>query len=48
MRGSDDARQFAAYVLANPVRAGLCASPGEYEYLGSDVWSVAELLQSCG
>jgi hypothetical protein len=35
-----------AYVLGNPVRAGLCASPEEYPLLGSDRYSIRELADA--
>jgi putative transposase len=46
LREADDARQVGRYILENPVRAGLVTHAGEYPYLGSDVWSVRELLES--
>lgn len=46
LRRDTDAREVARYVLWNPVRAGLVSAPTEYPYLGSDVWSVKELLDS--
>ena len=45
LREGDDVGSVARYVIANPVRAGLVASPAEYPYLGSDVWSLDELLE---
>jgi putative transposase len=46
LRRSEDARTVARYILANPVRAGLVRDPREYPYLGSDVWTVDELMNS--
>lgn len=46
LRQSDEARQVAAYILANPSRAGLVRTPAEYPFLGSDVWSLDKLLDS--
>ena len=46
LRRDDDARIIARYILENPVRAGLVRAPNEYAYLGSDVWSVDELIDS--
>jgi REP element-mobilizing transposase RayT len=46
LREEDDARALARYILNNPVRAGLVESPEEYSFIGSDVWSLAELLES--
>jgi REP element-mobilizing transposase RayT len=45
LRRDEDARIFARYILENPVRAGLTDAPQQYPYLGSDVWSVEELLR---
>ena len=33
----------AKYILANPVRAGLCSLPGDYPFSGSLVWSKEQL-----
>ena len=44
LRGSDDVKAFVLYIMANPVRAGLVASPAEYPHCGSDVWTMDELL----
>jgi REP element-mobilizing transposase RayT len=46
LRPEDDARKVARYIIDNPVRAGLVASPLDYELLGSDVWTVRELVDS--
>ena len=35
------------YIISNPVRAGLVAHPSEYPHLGSQIYSVAELLKIC-
>ena len=45
LRRDTDARGVARYILWNPVRAGLCATPAEYPHLGSDVWSIEELME---
>ena len=39
----DDLQGIAAYILANPVRAGLCDRFGEYSHLGSPRYSVEQL-----
>lgn len=44
LRKEDDLKTIVSYVLANPVRAGLVASPAEYPYSGSDRWTMAELF----
>ena len=46
LRESDDSMSVARYLLNNPVRAGLVVSPVEYPYLGSDRWTVEELIES--
>ena len=46
LREDDDARELARYIINNPVRAALVESPEDYPFLGSDVWSLAELLES--
>jgi putative transposase len=46
LRDEDDALQIARYVVNNPVRAGLVKSPADYPYLGSDQWTLDELLGS--
>ena len=46
LRPADDAKTIARYIVANPVRAGLVRSPAEYPHIGSDVWSLAELIES--
>ena len=46
LRQSEEARQVAAYIVANPCRAGLVATPAEYPFLGSDLWSLEDLLDS--
>jgi putative transposase len=44
LRGDEDARQVARYILDNPVRAGLVRRPLDYPYLGSGVWKLEDLL----
>jgi putative transposase len=46
LRAEDDARVVARYIVANPVRAGLVRNPTEYPYLGSDTWSLDDLIDS--
>jgi hypothetical protein len=45
LRDDEDTRRVARYILENPVRGGLMASPEEYPFLGSGVWSVKEILE---
>jgi putative transposase len=43
---TDESTELAArYILANPVRKGLVASPEEYPYLGSFVTTVRDLME---
>jgi REP element-mobilizing transposase RayT len=46
LRDEDDARDLARYILNNPVRAGLVETPEAYPFVGSDTWTLAELLKS--
>jgi REP element-mobilizing transposase RayT len=46
LRPGDDAKAVARYIVGNPVRAGLAASPAEYPYVGLDVWTLDELMES--
>jgi putative transposase len=46
LREEDDARVLAKYILNNPVRAGLVKKPTDYPFIGSDVWTLSELLES--
>ena len=46
LRGDEDARHVARYIIENPVRAGLVTTPFQYPYLGSDVWTLGELIES--
>ena len=45
LRPSDDARAIARYIAANPIRAGLAVGPRDYPHIGSDIWTVDELIQ---
>jgi putative transposase len=44
LRDRDDAWECARYIINNPVRAGLVASPHAYPFLGAPGWSLEELL----
>lgn len=35
LRGADSAERVAWYIWMNPVRQGLCRTPGDYPWLGS-------------
>ena len=43
LRDDESLLAIAAYIVLNPVRAGLVASPEEYPFSGSSRFSVAEL-----
>jgi putative transposase len=45
LRQDGDARRVARYIVNNPVRAGLVVSPRDYPFVGSDVWTLDELLE---
>lgn len=43
---SDEERAFTIrYMVENPVKEGLAAHPAEYPHLGSERYTVAELLE---
>ena len=46
LRADEDILGVAAYIVANPVRAGLCQSPVEYPYLGSPAYSIESLIDT--
>ena len=46
LRAEEDGRAVARYILENPLRAGLVANVLDYPYIGSDRWSVRELIES--
>jgi REP element-mobilizing transposase RayT len=46
LRSEDDAFQIARYVLNNPLRARLVTDVRHYPYLGSEIWTLDELLGS--
>ena len=46
LRADDDAHEIARYIVANPVRASLVANPADYPHSGSDVWRLADLIDS--
>jgi REP element-mobilizing transposase RayT len=37
---------IAAYILHNPIRAQLCTRVSDYPFLGSDRYTIAELIDS--
>ena len=46
LRDDEDVRSVARYIIANPVRAGIVQSPDQYPHLGSDTWSIRDLIES--
>jgi REP element-mobilizing transposase RayT len=46
LREEDDAREIARYIVNNPVRAELAKTPEKYPFVGSDTWTLEELLES--
>ena len=45
LRDDADAREYAKYIINNPVRAGLVAKAADYEFLGATAWSLDELTK---
>jgi len=45
VRSDQDLPALIAYLVENPVRAGLVTSPAEYPYWGSQVYSREEILE---
>jgi putative transposase len=47
LRPNEEPKWVARYILENPVRGRLVESPLDYPFLGSDIWSIEELIESC-
>jgi len=45
IRGEDGVKGVAAYILANPLRAGLCDMFGNYPHLGSSRYTIEQLRE---
>ena len=45
VRPEEDLSGIARYIVENPVRAGIVKSPLEYQFVGSNVWSLDEILR---
>ena len=43
LRDDADARTYAAYIVSNPVRAGLVTKSADYEHVGATEWTLDEL-----
>ena len=48
LRKEEDTLNVAAYIVANPIRAGLCTDIREYPYLGSSRYTIDELIEAIG
>ena len=48
LRERDDTRSAIAYILANPVRAGLAVRPEDYPFNGSGICSLEGLMEYVG
>jgi REP element-mobilizing transposase RayT len=46
IRREEDFESVAAYIVANPIRAGLCRSAIEYRYLGSSRYTLQQLAEA--
>ena len=46
LRQDTDVREIARYIVWNPVRVGLTATPLQYPYLGSDLLSIEDLSRA--
>jgi len=46
LRPQDDAKSVVRYIVENPVRAALVARVSDYPHLGSDLWTLDELIGS--
>jgi REP element-mobilizing transposase RayT len=44
LRDEGDARKYAQYIVTDPVRAGLVATPADYSFVGCTDWSFEELM----
>ena len=47
MRDENEVAFTVGYIVANPVRAGLVEHPFRYPHLGSQRYTVSELLEIC-
>src|SRR5688500_16674078 len=45
VRPEEDLSGIVRYIVENPVREGLVKSPLEYQFVGSTVWALEELVQ---
>jgi len=45
LRNDEDSRRIARYIFEHPLRARLVARPEDYPFIGSDAYSVKEILE---
>src|SRR5262245_796612 len=46
LRDEEDTLRVAAYIVANPLRAGLCTGIRDYPHLGSSRYTIEELIDA--
>ncbi len=46
LRSEDDCVGIAAYIVANPIRGGLCRAVADYPYIGSDRYTIGQLSEA--
>jgi len=46
LRGNEPILRVARYMLENPVRAGLVTRVQDYPFLGSDIYTVEQILEA--
>jgi len=46
LRPDDDCIGIAAYIIANPIRAGLCHAVADYPHIGSDCYTIEQLTEA--
>ncbi len=46
LRSGEDTCSVARYIIENPVRAGLVNAPSDYPFLGSDWYTLGEILEA--
>ena len=46
LRPEEPEAMVARYIVENPVRAGLVSNPSDYPYVGSDEWSLEEIISA--
>ena len=46
MRSDEATLSVARYILDNPIRAGLCARVEDYPYIGSDTYTIDQIVEA--